>query len=77
MLNNRNCYKILSQVYGAEEKLLINRMMSKIKAFVQRENEETLDFGNEKINVYKFMKLAIEDYHTSRQVHTFLNFLIQ
>jgi len=72
----------LEAIYGKEEKLLINRVFKKIKDQIEWEQEVVffgvsrlikntkMNISSEvnKINMYSFLKIVLEDYHSSRLV---------
>jgi len=65
-LSQKNCYRILEAIYGKEEKLLINRVFKKIKDQIEWEQEMNISSEVNKINMYSFLKIVLEDYHSSR-----------
>jgi len=74
LLNQKNCYRILEAVYGKDEKQLINRVFRKIREQIEWEKEVSIGPDVNKINMYSFLKLLLEDYHSSRlsvAEHTF------
>jgi len=74
LLTQKNCYRILEAVYGKDEKQLINRVFRKIKEQIEWEKEVNIGPDVNKINMYSFLKILLDDYHSSRlsiAEHTF------
>jgi len=76
LLNQKNCYRILEAVYGKDEKQLINRVFRKIREQIEWEKEVNIGPDVNKINMYSFLKLLLEDYHSSRLVTFFFQILV-
>ncbi len=81
-LTQKQCYKILETVYGKEEKILVSKVFKKVKDHMEWEKEvnpafirqnlftkKNLNFRENKIGIYSFLTITLEDYHMTRKVY--------
>jgi hypothetical protein len=67
MVSQKTCLRFIESIYGKDEKVLVMRLFKKVKEQMDSERDKKIDNSSGKINLYTFLKIALEDYHLSRK----------